>query len=160
MTSRTATVSTDARGRSDPLAVVETELAMLTRTLEDMGRRSAIYRDLDRAGYLLTRTLASGAPTSIGGLAARVGLDATTVTRQVATLEASGYVRRRRDAADARVSIIELTAAGRRRMESVRRARHARIGELVEDWSEADRSAFGRLLGRLNESIRTHAPPG
>jgi DNA-binding MarR family transcriptional regulator len=142
----------------DALARMETELAMLTRTLEGMSRRSTLYRDLDRASYVLARTLATEAPVSINGLAELVGLDATTVTRQVATMEADGLVRRKRHAHDGRVSLVELTALGRRRMESVRAARETRIADLVADWSERDQATFGRLLGRLNEAIRTRPP--
>src|SRR5690349_10907301 len=138
------------------LGRVETELAMLTRTLEGMSRRSTLYREIDRAGYVLARTLATEAPVSINGLAELVGLDATTVTRQIATMETEGLVRRRRDDRDRRVSLVELTALGRRRMETVRAARASRITELVGDWSEEDRAAFGRLLGRFNEAIRAH----
>ncbi len=138
---------------------METELAMLTRALEGLGRQSAIYRDLDRSGYLLARTLVTDEPMSITGLATRLGLDATTVTRQVGAMETAGLVRRRRDARDARVSLIELTALGRRRMESVRRARADRIGRLVADWSDADVARFGALLGRLNGAMRAD-PPG
>jgi len=92
---------------------------------------------------------------SINGLAELVGLDATTVTRQIATMETEGLVRRRRDPRDRRVSLVELTALGRRRMDAVRTARESRITELVGDWS-ADDQAFGRLLGRFNEAIRAH----
>jgi DNA-binding MarR family transcriptional regulator len=141
------------------LALMETELAMLARTLEGLNRRSAIHRGLDRSSYLLLRTLESVGSASINGLAQLVGLDATTVTRQVATMEASGLVLRRRSPADARVSVLELSALGRRRMERVREAREARIGDLVDDWSERDRRSFATLLRRLNESIRANPPP-
>ncbi len=142
------------------LGRMETELAMLTRTLEGMSRRSTLYRDLDRASYVLARTLATEAPVSINGLAELVGLDATTVTRQIATMEAAGLVRRKRHDRDRRVSLVELTALGRRRMASVRAARERRSDDLVADWSDDDRATFGRLLGRLNESIRTRPPLG
>ena len=144
----------------EALARLETELAMLTRTLEGMSRRSTLYRELDRSSYVLARTLATEAPVSINGLAELVGLDATTVTRQVATMETEGLVRRKRHPQDRRVSLVELTALGRRRMDAVRSARESRITELVGDWSDADRAAFGRLLGRFNESIRAHPAVG
>ena len=136
------------------IEVIETELAALTRTLEGMSRRSAIYRDLDRAGYLLARTLAARGPSSINGLAERLGLDATTVTRQVATMESAGFVRRRRDPRDARVSRIELSALGKRRMVEVRAGREKRIARLLDQWPEADQLAFGELLTRFNAAIR------
>lgn len=140
---------------SDALGRMETELAMLARTLEGMNRRSTLYRDLDRASYVLARTLVTDAPVSINGLAERVGLDATTVTRQIATMETAGLVRRKRHPRDGRISLVELTALGRRRMDAVRTARERRIDDLVHDWSDDDRATFGRLLGRLNEAIRT-----
>ncbi len=136
------------------LDTMETELAMLTRALEGLSRQSAIYRDLDRSGYVLARTLVAEEPMSITGLATRLGLDATTVTRQVAAMETAGVVRRRRDERDARVSLIELTPLGRRRMESVRRARTDRIGRLVAGWPAPDVARFGALLGRLNDAMR------
>src|SRR6478609_8456991 len=143
---------------TDPVALgrLETELAMLTRTLEGMSRRSTLYGELDRSSYVLARTLATEAPVSINGLAELVGLDATTVTRQVATMETEGLVRRKRHPQDRRVSLVELTALGRRRMDAVRAARESRITELVGDWSDADQAAFGQLLGRFNEAIRAH----
>ena len=73
-------------------------------------------------------------------------------------METTGLVRRRRDARDARVSLIELTTLGRRRMESVRGARAARIDRLVADWPEDDVERFGVLLGRLNDAIRADPP--
>jgi len=153
---RAATSATPAT--DEALAAVETELAMLTRTLEGMSRRSTLYADLDRSSYVLARTLETEAPVSINGLAALVGLDATTVTRQVATMEVTGLVRRKRHPQDGRVSLVELTALGRRRMDAVRRAREQRIERLLEGWSPDDRAAFGRLLGRFNAAIRDHPP--
>ena len=135
------------------LSRLETELAVLARTLEGLSRRSAIHRDLDRASYLIARTLSADGATSISGLAAGLGLDATTVTRQVATMEAAGLVVRRKDPADGRVSLIDLTARGERRMEEVQAARERRIGDLVSGWPAADQRTFGELLGRFNDAL-------
>ncbi|MCU1456463.1 MAG: Transcriptional regulator, MarR family [Actinomycetia bacterium] len=135
------------------LAQVELELAVLARTLEGLSRRSQIHRELDRASYLLARTLSGDGQTSIKGLAAALGLDATTVTRQVATMEAARLVTRTVDPSDGRVSLIELSPLGRRKMEAVRSARERRMDELLDDWPESDRREFGRLLQRLNEAL-------
>jgi DNA-binding MarR family transcriptional regulator len=153
---RAAATTTRRAVEPQALAELETELAMLTRTLEGMSRRSTLYRELDRSSYVLARTLATEAPVSINGLADLVGLDATTVTRQIATMETEGLVRRKRDTRDRRVSLVELTPLGRRRMDSVRAARESRITELVGGWTDDDRATFGRLLGRFNEAIRAH----
>lgn len=145
---------------ADSLAVLERELAMLARSLEALGRRSEIHRRLDRAGYVLLRSLAADGPASISGIATRLGLDATTVTRQVAGLEADGLVRRRRDVLDARIARVEITGPGRRRMDAVGAARRDRVGALVADWSAEDVRRLSALLGRFNEAIRDLRPDG
>jgi DNA-binding MarR family transcriptional regulator len=137
----------------DPVDVLETELALLQRALERLARRSDIHRDLDRASYLLARTLEATGPISLKALAARLGLDATTVTRQVATMEAAELVHRGGDPDDGRVSLIEVSPRGRRKMRAVQRARRERVSDLLAGWPERDQLEFGRLLGRFSDAI-------
>src|ERR1700737_2662858 len=61
---------------ANPTEVVETEMALLQRALERLGRRSDIQRDLDRASYLVARTLEATGPISLKNLASRLGVDA------------------------------------------------------------------------------------
>jgi len=137
----------------DALAVVETEMAVLQRSLERLARRSDIHRDLDRASYLLARTLDSAGPISISNLASTLGLDATTVTRQVAVMGRRGLIRRRSDPNDGRVTRIGLSPAGRERMRLVQGARRERMGELLAGWPDGDQRELGRLLGQLNDAV-------
>jgi DNA-binding MarR family transcriptional regulator len=141
----------------DPLETLETELAVLARTLELMARRSDLYDDLDRAGYLILRALDDAGPRSITALASELGLDASTVTRQVGGMEARGLVERRIDPSDRRTSIVTPTRRGRARMLGVRRRRRERIAELLADWTTEERSTLGTLLGRLNDSLAAPA---
>jgi DNA-binding MarR family transcriptional regulator len=137
------------------LTDIETELAALTRALDGLSRRSKVYERLDRSGYLLARTLDGRGPTTISALAIELNLDATTVTRQVAAMDADGLVQRSRDPRDARACLVELTAEGRLRMRDVRAAREDRIAGLVDGWSDGDRRTFAAMLARFNEAIRT-----
>jgi DNA-binding MarR family transcriptional regulator len=150
--------STALMSTEEGLPKLETELAALARMLEGMSRRTAIHREIDRSSYLIARMLAGEGATSIGGVAERLGLDATTVTRQVATMESAGLVVRRTDANDGRVRLIKLTSLGARTMREVRQTRENRIAELVADWSTTDVDRFGELLGRFNRSLRDHRP--
>jgi DNA-binding MarR family transcriptional regulator len=143
----------DTEPKTDSLDLVETEMAVLARVLEGLHRRSEIYRDLDRAGYLIARTLETTGPVSINGLASALGLDATTVTRQVATMEDARLVLRRTDPNDGRVSLISLSQNGRRTMRAVQLARRERIATLLNDWTENDRRDLGRLLARFNDEL-------
>ena len=137
----------------DALDRIETELAVLTRALERLQRRSEIYKELDRASYLIARTLAITGPVSINTLASTLGLDATTVTRQVATMHTGRLILRRADPGDGRVSLISLSKKGLRTMLAVQLGRKERIASLLGQWSEKERREFGRLLGRFNEAV-------
>jgi DNA-binding MarR family transcriptional regulator len=147
-------------GEVDALHSIETEMAVLARSLELLRRRGRIHRDMDRAGYLLLRTLDEAGPLSINSLAERVGLDASTVTRQVAALERDGFAERQIDATDRRCCIVLPSAGGRRLMREVQRRRRERFEVMLTGWSDAERAELGRILARLNRSINTHVLEG
>lgn len=140
----------------DTLHRIETEMAVLARSLELLRRRSRIHRQMDRAGYLLLRTLDEAGPLPIHALAERVGLDASTVTRQVATLERNGFAGRRSDPTDRRCCIVVPSEHGRELMLEVQRQRRERFEGLLTGWSREDRAELGRLLERLNREISVH----
>jgi len=141
------------RIHGDSLDLIETEMAVLTRMLELLQRRSTIHKDLDRASYLIARTLETTGPATINGLASTLGLDATTVTRQIATMQAARLVLRRTDPEDRRCSVISLSQRGRRSMRAVQLARKERINTLLGDWTEKDRRELGRLLAQFNRDL-------
>ncbi len=137
----------------DALGQLETQLSVFARRIENVARQSVLYRNMDRAGYLLARTIEATGPASVNQLADALHLDGSTVTRQVSALEAKGYVDRTVDPADGRASIIVLTEAGRTEMETVRAARRVKIGAMVAGWEPADVSRFGELLEQFNGSM-------
>ena len=73
----------------DSIGVIELELLKLVRHLETFGRRSSLYLQVDRAGYLALRTLEAMGPLSTKALATALNLDASTVTRQISALESA-----------------------------------------------------------------------
>jgi DNA-binding MarR family transcriptional regulator len=146
-------VGTPPRQPEDAIGVIELELLKLVRHLETFGRRSSLYRQLDRAGYLALRTIADLGPLSTKALATALNLDASTVTRQIAALEAGGFVDRRPDPNDRRSSTIALTAEGRLMMGGVEQERRRGIGALVHAWDDRERSLLGRMLNKLNASL-------
>jgi DNA-binding MarR family transcriptional regulator len=138
---------------ADGLDVVETEMALLQRALERLARRSDIHRDLDRASYLAARTLEATGPIRLKDLAGRLGVDASTMTRQIAAMEGTGLLHRYADPDDGRVSLIELSPAGRRKMRTVQRARRERLHDLFAGWTKREQLEFGQLLGRFNDAV-------
>jgi DNA-binding MarR family transcriptional regulator len=146
-------VGTPPRQPDDAIGVIELELLKLVRHLETFGRRSSLYRRLDRAGYLALRTIADLGPLSTKALATALNLDASTVTRQIAALETGGFVDRRPDPNDRRSSTIALTAEGRLMMGGVEQERRQGIEALVRAWDDREKSLLGRMLSKLNASL-------
>jgi DNA-binding MarR family transcriptional regulator len=147
------------RPQAECLPRIETEMAVLARSLELLRRRGRIHPDLDRAGYLLLRTLDETGPLSIHSLAERVGLDGSTVTRQVATLLRGGLAERRVDPGDRRSCQVTPSDRGRRLMGEVQRRRTERFQELLTGWTEQERADLGRILAKLNRSISATVLP-
>ena len=148
-----ATVADLCDGVEDGLDVLELATAVLMRNFELLRRRTDTYADLDRAEYLLLRTLDQLGPTDIGSLAAAVGLDPSTAGRQVAGMESRELVDRTPAAEDRRRSIIAPTAEGRRRMEQTRFRRRESAAEMLADWSEEELRELAMLLTRYNKAV-------
>lgn len=149
-------------GTSAALDVIEQQAAVLVRNFELLYRRTDIHDDLDRAEYLLLRTLAESGPQDINSLAARLGLDPSTAGRQVAALQGQDLVTRSPAPTDRRRSIITPTGEGLRRMEDVRARRAESLAGLLEDWSEEDRRTLGVMFTKYNRSVAArflNAPP-
>lgn len=156
MTEKAATPSGEP---GDPLHaaldVVEWQAAVLVRHFEMLRRRTDVHDDLDRAEYLLLRTLDDCGPMAIAGLAAALGLDPSTAGRQVAAMQDAGLVDRSPAPADRRCSIITPTDAGLRRMREVRRRRADNTAELLADWSETDVRTLATMFTRYNRAVAT-----
>jgi DNA-binding MarR family transcriptional regulator len=148
----------DAPTRSAATAVIEYELVTLTRWLEMLSRRSTIYEQVDRAGSLVLRTLAEG-PLRTTQVADVLRLDASTATRQIAALEASGFVRRIADPSDGRASRIEMTGQGSEVLREVERRRRDLLEALLEGWDDDARASFAQCLLTFNRCLRAHSWP-
>ena len=139
---------------TDAIAQIETEVAMLLR-LADRNRRTgdALEHTLDRSAYLLLRLLTERGPTNVNALAGLLRLDPSTVTRQLLAMEADALVLRDRDPQDGRGTLVTATDAGANALATTRSARAEVYADVLQEWSEADRSALADLLGRLNADL-------
>ncbi|OIV38825.1 MarR family transcriptional regulator [Mangrovactinospora gilvigrisea] len=109
---------------------------------------------MDRAAFLLLHRLDGEGPLGVKALAAAMGIDSSTVTRQVAPLVDQGLVRRVPNPDDGRAVVLALTPAGRLRLEEVRTSRRALLTELTEGWTRDEQEHFAELLTRLNLRLR------
>lgn len=136
------------------IAVLERELVVLTRLLEAAQRRTSY--PLERAHYLVLSLVETHGPQSIGGLASRLALDDSTVTRQVAAMERAGLLEKQPNPLDRRGTLIDATPHGVKEMRRMRTLRLERIGRLMRRWDGADRRRFGALLAAFNTTLLDH----
>jgi DNA-binding MarR family transcriptional regulator len=134
-------------------ALVSVARAMTqVRVHETLCRQAGVA--VDRLGAaVLFKLVSEGGDIRVTELAERLSIDAPAVTRKVQQLERAGLVRRQSDPADARASRLDVTAAGRRTIERLQRAQAEWMGELLTDWSGADRAELARLLQQLAATI-------
>ena len=135
------------------LDVIERQTAVLVRHFEMLNRRTAVHDDLDRAEYLMLRTLDDCGPMDINSLAATLGLDPSTAGRQLSALQQAGLTTRSPDPEDRRRSIVAPTDEGLRAMERVRQRRTDSLADLLADWSQADLDTLGAMFGRYNRAV-------
>ena len=133
--------------------VIELASAVLVRNFELLRRRGQVYEDLDRAEYLLLRTLDRIGPSDICTLSRALGVDPSTAGRQVSALQRKGMAERHPAAADRRRSIVSPSDKGRARMAAARERRRARARELLADWDEQDLRTLGDMFTRYNRSV-------
>jgi DNA-binding MarR family transcriptional regulator len=138
---------------ADDLGIVELELMKLVRHLETFGRKSSLYLEVDRAGYLALRTLDNLGPSCINGLAQELHLDSSTVTRQVSALESGGFVTRQVDPNDGRSWLIDLTPRGRKAMRTVEQGRRLAIDSMLGGWQSEEVHDLARTIAKLNLAL-------
>ncbi|GAB2895475.1 MarR family transcriptional regulator [Streptomyces deserti] len=111
---------------------------------------------LDRAAVALLRQIADSEPLRPGELAARLGVEASHVTRTVQQLQKSGYVTRVPDPDDRRAQRIELTDAGRQAIARVREAGARGMQMALADWSPEELRQLATLFHRMVDDFLAH----
>jgi DNA-binding MarR family transcriptional regulator len=130
------------------------ELDRLVRLLRHLTPRDDItlttastMRALDRYG-----------PQRLSDLAVRERVTQPAMSQLVSRLERGGYARRRGDAADARVVIVELTPRGSQLLRTRDNARAAQLTELIAVLSSDDRAAIAAALPALRRLTTANLP--
>jgi DNA-binding MarR family transcriptional regulator len=104
---------------------------------------------VDPSSFPLAKQLMATEAMRLSDLAASIGLDASTVSRQIKQLETLDIVERTPDPADGRASLVGLTESGRATVQAAFERRFKRIQGVLEHWSDADRAQLQVLLTRL-----------
>lgn len=140
---------------TEVLDSLQHQVAVFTRRAEQtrLGGVGQARNPLDRAAYLLLNRLEQEGPMGVKALAAGMGIDSSTVTRQVAPLVDSGLIKRTSHPEDGRAVVLQLSPRGSSRLDEVRYSRRALMGRLTEDWSPEERDTFCSLLTRFNSAL-------
>ncbi|TPW28063.1 MarR family transcriptional regulator [Martelella alba] len=139
-----------SQNAAEGISALEQEAAVLARLLEALNRRRNY--PLERSHYLLLLQLAEG-PRKVGMLSKTLALDATTVTRQVAAMEARGLVVRKVDPDDRRSVLVARTDEGAVLAEDMRDTRRQRMDRLMTDWNSEDVDRFVAYMARFNAAL-------
>jgi DNA-binding MarR family transcriptional regulator len=136
------------------------QVALFARRAERvrLGGIGDQQNSMDRAAYLLLNRLEREGPVGVKALAQAMGIDSSTVTRQVAPLVEGELVERVPNPNDGRAVLLELSALGVRRLHEVRASRQALMRELLTNWPQEEREQFCALLTRFNMSMRDFNP--
>jgi len=103
--------------------------------------------------WLVLISLKSGQRASQRELAEAVGIQGATLTHHLNTMESTGLVTRRRDPANRRLHLVELTPAGDALFLRLRDAATAFDRQLRAGLSESETSQLETLLDRLRENV-------
>jgi DNA-binding MarR family transcriptional regulator len=139
-------------------------LPALVREIYALGR---VNRELQRravpehppACLQALGLIGRGDANRVSDIADQLRIDLSVASRQVAVLEASGWVTRATDPADGRARRLEATESGRAVLtDTLARMADAYTG-VLEGWSEDELRALHTTLSRLREDSARRAEP-
>ncbi len=146
-------MQSNAAAQEQPQSPEEAVIGLLMQA----GRRLRTRHpddEVDPSTFPLAKQLMCHDGIRLCDLAARVELDASTVSRQIKQLEDKGLVERTPDPDDGRASLIHLSAAGHRTMQASFQRRLERIKTVLGPWAQHDKDLLQELLTRLAADLR------
>ncbi len=133
--------------------LVQTARSMRTvvsRNLLDSG----LYAGQDGVMLLLAETDGLTA----GNLAAKLGVKAPTMTRTIGRMEAQGFVERRTDDDDARLTKVYLTAPGRSSLQTIEAAGKSSEKIAIHGLSDKEVKTLMKLLRAVDSNLQGSTP--
>jgi DNA-binding MarR family transcriptional regulator len=125
---------------------------------------SAVKRDISRlagfdhpVGLVPLAAVRRLAPARVKDIAADLHVDLSVASRQLAALEAAGYVRREPDPGDRRAHRMSPTEAGERAMERAHERIVGVFAAALSDWQEDEITHLTAALGRLRRDYERAA---
>jgi DNA-binding MarR family transcriptional regulator len=148
--------SVPAVERDTPAQEVLEGVSALIRAVRCMEHRHlGPDASLRRADAGVLGVLAKLGEQRSGDIAAKLAVDASVVSRQLAALESDGLVVRRPDPADARVSLSRLSPTGQARLEAMYAGYTRNLRAALADWDDDDMADAAETLRRVAGALTT-----
>jgi len=152
-----APATADAADAAEILQAITRIAYLITRARRHDRVRTVAAVPLDRAAVMVMGQLAEAGPVRPGELAARLGVEAPHVTRQVQRLQQAGYADRVPDPDDRRAQLIQLTPAGRAASDRIRDAGITGMQAALAHWPPQERHQLATLLHRMVDDFLAYA---
>ena len=108
---------------------------------------------IDPSTHFVMFALRWGGPVRLSELASRCQIDASTVSRQVRTLEDAGLIERSPDPNDGRAFRIQLSDTGRTQLDESMQRRKELLARAMEGWKPSDIKTFEQLMTRFADGV-------
>jgi DNA-binding MarR family transcriptional regulator len=108
---------------------------------------------LRRADASVLKVLSKDGEQRCGEIAVKLGVDASVVSRQLTALESDGLVSRRPDPADARVSLVALSAAGAQRLKNLYANYTQHLRAALADWDDEQMATAAEAISRVAAAV-------
>jgi DNA-binding MarR family transcriptional regulator len=137
------------------------ELTLLLRAMKELHSQVVEESDLpcELAGTYVLGRLATLGPVRLTRLAHELGLDPSSVSRHVSSLERHGLVAREKDSSDLRAQQLVLTADGERAVATLKEARARALQQRLPGWSASELDDLTTGLSRLNTDLAAQRDP-
>lgn len=137
----------------------------LQRALRGVMAATTKVADLGQAQASVLFCISEGSPMRASTLAGRLGVGASTLSRQLADLERAHFVIRTPDPEDGRASLLTLSEEGQQYLTETYEQRAATLREILAGWTEGEAEAAASSVQQLTTALRSATrtdtgPPG
>lgn len=133
-------------------------MSLLNRPDRDRRLIASAGVNLEEAAFRVLVGIAHLRSTSVGDLAAMMGKNYSSVSRQIDKLEAAGLIRTYPSGSDSRIRVSELTRDGEAVIGMINAARERMMREALADWAAEDKDSLLVNLRRLYDTMKRHDP--
>lgn len=148
--------------RAEALEQIERSMGQIGRagsSVTAARRRSATAGvEVSAPGMGILGVLDRGGPQRVSTVARRAGMVGTLASRELRSLQRSGYVARGADGSDGRVVVVSITAKGRDAYRRLRAASVEAAAEALAGWRADELADLARLLARMADDFGAARP--